>query len=121
MLTIQETIYTRFTIALCKLKGIEQVNDNIYTEMTAKYLNKTVSSQVQFILKLSEEEFLVNTAIITGLMEASESWSEFEKLYEKQKEEAKDNTPTDQPLDLTEFNKVLKQLLNTPPPKKKKK
>ncbi len=121
MLTIQEKILTRFTAALCQLKNISAVSNDLYIEIAAKYLNKTISSQTQFMVQLLEEEFLVQTAIITALMEASETWQQFVELHKKQSVAANNNNPTEQNKDLRNFDKVLKGLLSVPPPKKKNK
>lgn len=119
-MTIQEKIYTRFITAVCRLKEIDTISNDLYTEVGAKYLNKTVNSQINFSIKLMEEDFLVQTAIVTALMEVSDNWEQFKKLYKKQTEVANNilTKATENPID---FDSILKGILSAPPPKKKKK
>jgi hypothetical protein len=119
-MTIQEQIYNRFITATCRLKEVTSISDSLLKELVNTYLDKQISSTIQFSIKLKEEEFLVNTAIITALMEVSDTWQQFEQLQEKQKQIA-DNNVAPPEKELSNFDKVLKGMLNVPPPKKKTK
>lgn len=117
-MTIKEKIYTRFITAVCRLKEIDAISDDLYTEIGAKYLNKTVNSQINFSIKLTEEDFLVQTAIVIALMEVSDNWEQFEKLYKKQTGVA-NNTPIKTTEEQVDFDTVLKGILSVPLSKKK--
>lgn len=122
-MTIQERIYKRLLNALAKLKKVDKVNETLFKEFTQQYLgNKLSMNKLQ--IKLMDEQVLLQVATITILMEAAKTPAEFEKLHKQQKQSEADfdnklnGTPT-QPL--TDFDKILKGMLQVPEKRKKPK
>lgn len=65
--------------------------------------------------KVRDKELFLHQALkILSLMEASDTWKDFEKLVTKQKKNKKKN-------EITDFDKLLKGLMKVPKPDKKKK
>lgn len=92
------------------------VKDYIIKELPSEKGNSY--TETKFSIKLNEnDELLVQTAIITALMEASKDWKEFEKLHKKQ-QKSKNNKPI--PKELTDFDHILKGILQVPKEETKK-
>ena len=83
--TIQQEIYIRFLIALARVRNVKRVTDELLSEVGNIFFGEELT-RVKLFFILNDNDYLAETAILTGLMEASKSWPEFEKLHQQQKD-----------------------------------
>lgn len=110
---IKEDIYNRFINAASnlELEFKDVVSNFILKELSLK---KETISLNKFSIKLNDETFLVQTAIITALMEAAKDAKEFKRLHDTLKQRQVSKKPKEEQRELNDFDKILTGIMKVP-------